>query len=37
MRDLGAPVSERVRLDDIDEAAEALRRGEAAGRPIIVF
>ena len=37
MLDLGALVSERVRLDDINEAAEALRRGEVAGRSIIVF
>ena len=37
MLDLDLLVSERVALDDINEATERLRRGEIAGRSIIEF
>ena len=37
MLDLDAMITERVRLDDINEAVERLRRGEVLGRAIIEF
>ncbi len=37
MLDLDALVTERVSLDDINDATERLRRGEIAGRSIIEF